>query len=191
MEGADGNDDGSDDSLGDEFHDLPIEDFWQEVETNPGLLKRRDTDGYLPLHNALRPGSDLPSGSELPSSYVSTYSRLFLDAWPDAAREWSGTGPATQDDANGSGPPRYLPLHLACAYPGGSAEWDEVENLDYIEQGEPPDAADYKAEAVRIVVEAYPEACQFQVRGGSGEYPLDLAVKNLPTVGAFRPIVEA
>jgi hypothetical protein len=142
----------------------PIEEIRALVEGNPALLRRKDRHVDLPLHYTFS------TQTRVTSSYMLACARCFLQAWPEAAREWI---------IYSEGKPIFLPLHLACAY----------DRYFAFRQDQDPDVAANKAEAVRILVEAYPDACQ--EKDFRGDFPLDLAVKHLPVVGAIRAIVRA
>jgi hypothetical protein len=66
------------------------------IEANPEWLRRRDEDGYLPIHNAI----DRVNRGH-------AYVPCLLDMWPASARE------ATDDNY------RSLPAHLVCLNAGG------------------------------------------------------------------------
>jgi 26S proteasome non-ATPase regulatory subunit 10 len=152
-----------------EIHQLPLGQIRAMIENNPELLRQRDECGCLPLHTAF-------SDHIRETSYVLGLVRFFLQEWPESAREY------TMETDEGGGIERCLPLHLACEY--YCFELRGTSPGIRVQRG-----AQDKAEMIRILVEAYPEAVR--EKQPDGKLPLDLALEHLPSLGSVQAIVRA
>jgi ankyrin repeat protein len=146
----------------------PLAEIRAIVEAHPELLRQRDEYGSLPIHAAFNDNFD-------ETAYVLGLVQCFLREWPESAREHTM-------EVNGGGIERSLPLHLACEYYCLALHGTDDE--EGVQRGKRD-----KAEMVRLLVEAYPEAVR--EKRHDGKMPLDLALEHLPSLGSVRAIVRA
>jgi ankyrin repeat protein len=90
-------------------NDEPVDVIREIVDDSPELLRRRDDDGYLPIHYA---------SSQIRTNGLA-YVLCLLEMWPESARERT-------DSVSG-----FLPAHLICMDPGNE-NGDDGSVLDMV-----------------------------------------------------------